>query len=165
MGLKLWLANKALRAVGVDNTSVMDAGTSRSNFITVLVKKIGLRFGDITSKDFEDPEYELEMLKIAYDSDSYIRQGVDKYVDQIFKEGFDFFGKDPLVVDYIKSRLAFMTETTGTPTEQFLIDIAEDIVKYANCIIAKARLSDQSQLPPGVKATGLNGASQIVGYF
>lgn len=165
MGLKLWLANKALRAVGVDNTSVMDAGTSRSNFITVLVKKIGLRFGDITSKDFEDPEYELEMLKIAYDSDSYIRQGVDKYVDQIFKEGFDFFGKDPLVVDYIKSRLAFMTETTGTPTEQFLIDIAEDIVKYANCIIAKARLSDQSQLPPGVKATGLNGASPIVGYF
>lgn len=165
MGLKLWLANKALRAVGVDNTSVMDAGTSRSNFITVLVKKIGLRFGDITSKDFEDPEYELEMLKIAYDSDSYIRQGVDKYVDQIFKEGFDFFGKDPLVVDYIKSRLAFMTETTGTPTEQFLIDIAEDIVKYANCIIVKARLSDQSQLPPGVKATGLNGASPIVGYF
>ena len=165
MGLKLWLANKALRAVGVDNTSVMDAGTSRSNFITVLVKKIGLRFGDITSKDFEDPEYELEMLKIAYDSDSYIRQGVDKYVDQIFKEGFDFFGKDPLVVDYIKARLAFMTETTGTPTEQFLIDIAEDIVKYANCIIAKARLSDQSQLPPGVKATGLNGASPIVGYF
>lgn len=165
MGLKLWLADKALRAVGVDNTSVMDAGSSRSNFFTVLVKKIGLRFGDITAKDFEDPEYELEMLKIAYDSDSYIRQGVDKYVDQIFKEGFDFFGKDPLVVEYVKTRLAFMTETTGTPTEQFLIDIAEDIVKYANCIIAKARQTDQSQLPPGIKAKGLNGSQPIVGYF
>lgn len=165
MGFKLWLANKALQAVGIENTSVKDAGSSRSTFVSSLIKKLGLRFGDITSKDFEEPEYDLNLLRIAYDSDSYIRQGVDKYVDQIFKEGFDFFGKTPEVVEYVKTRLAFMTETTGTPTEQFLIDIAEDVVKYANCIIVKARQADASQLPPGVKAQGLYGSQPVVGYF
>lgn len=167
MGFKLWLANKALQTIGIENTSVKDAGTSgaKRNIVSVLVKKIGLRFGDISSKDFEEPEYDLDTLRIAYDSDSYIRQGVDKYVDQIFKEGFDFFGKSPDVVDYVKLRLAYMAETTGTPTQQFLIDIAEDVVKYANSIIVKSRMSDQTQLPPGTKVTGLYGAQPVVGYF
>lgn len=166
MGFKLWLANKALQTIGIENTSVRDAGTSGvRNALSTAIKRIGLRFGDITSKDFEDPEYDLVMLRTAYDSDSYIRQGVDKYVDQIFKEGFDFFGKTPDVVNYVKLRLAFMAETTGTPTQQFLIDVAEDVVKYANCIIVKARQSDPNQIPPKVKVAGIDGAQPVVGYY
>ena len=166
MGLKVWIANKALQTIGIEAPSFKDAGSSSvKKAISLMIKKIGLRFGDTTSKDFEDPEYDLETLRIAYDSDSYVRQGVDKYVDQIFKEGFDFFGKSPDVVNYVKLRLAYMTETTGTPTQQFLIDVAEDIVKYANCLIVKARMTDPNQLPPKTRITGIYGAQPVVGYF
>lgn len=101
----------------------------------------------------------------GYNTDSYIRQGVDKYIDQIFKEGFEFYGKNTEVVKYLKMRLAYIAEVTNTPTEQFLIDIADDIVKYANCIIVKARATDDNSLPPGMKLTGFNGNKAIAGYY
>lgn len=158
-----------LRQTPIIGSRVFDASSKSSASSTGLVagilKRLGLRNGDITSKDFEDPEYDLAVITTAYDTDSYIRQGIDKYVDQIFKEGWDLYGKDSTAVDYLKLRLAFISEATNTPTWQLLIDIAEDVVKYSNCIIAKSRAKDQSALPPGVTITGINGESPIAGYF
>ena len=117
------------------------------------------------STDFEEPDFSMETIETAYDSDSYIRQGVDKYVDQIFKEGYSFYGNDTAMVEYINLRLAYIAEATGIPTYQFLIDIAEDIVKYGNCMIVKARTNDVNALPQGVNVQGLMGKDAIAGYF
>lgn len=168
--VKLWLFDRVLGAElrAPISKSVSDAGSGSSNstgLVAGILKRIGLRNGDVSSKDFEDAEYDLSIIATAYDTDSYVRQGVDKYVDQIFKEGFDFYGKDQGAVDYLKLRLAYMSEATSTPTGQLLIDIAEDVVKYSNCIIAKARAKDQASLPPGVSATGVNGELPVAGYF
>ncbi len=122
-------------------------------------------FKDNSDTDFEDPNFDLEEIQTGYNTDSYIRQGVDKYVDQIFKEGYKFYGTDTLKVDYIKLRLAYIAEATGIPTNQFLIDIAEDLVKYGNCMIVKARNSDPNALPQGVNVQGLYGKDPVVGYF
>lgn len=129
------------------------------------VKKIGLRMGDITSKDFEDPEYDLSQIQLGYDTDSYIRQGVDKYIDQIFKEGYDFHSKNEQAASYIRLRLAYMAEVTKMPTKQLLIEIAEDVVKYSNSFTAKARAKDINQLPPNLNITGIGGAEPVSGYF
>lgn len=115
--------------------------------------------------DFEDPDFDLEDIQNGYNTDSYIRQGVDKYVDQIFKEGYSFYGTDSNTVDYIKLRLAYIAEATNTPTNQLLMDIAEDIVKYGNCMLVKARNSDPNALPQGTNVTGLYGKDPVVGYF
>ena len=117
------------------------------------------------STDFEEPDFSMETIETAYDSDSYIRQGVDKYVDQIFKEGYSFYGNDTSMVEYINLRLAYIAEATGIPTYQFLIDIAEDIVKYGNCMIIKARTNDVNAFPQGVNIQGLMGKDAIAGYF
>ena len=45
------------------------------------------------------------------------------------------------------------------------MDIAEDIVKYGNCMIVKARNSDPNALPQGTNITGLYGKDPVVGYF
>lgn len=172
--LKLWLLDKVfreeLRQTPLISSRVFDAGSSSSSsqstgLVAGILSRLGLRNGDITSKDFEDPEYDLSVISTAYDTDSYIRQGVDKYVDQVFKEGWDLYGKDTGAVDYLKLRLAYMAEATNTPTSQLLIDIAEDIVKYSNCIIAKSRAKDATALPPGVTITGVNGELPVGGYF
>jgi hypothetical protein len=162
--VKLWVARRFFKELITEDTSVEDASGQRE-LVTGLVKRVGLRLGDISSKDFEDPEFDLASIYSGYNTDSYIRQGVDKYIDQVFKEGYDFYGKDTNIVNYINLRLSYIAEATGIPTGQLLIDIAEDVVKYANCIIAKARAKDATTLPPSVKVTGLNGAQPIAGYF
>lgn len=172
--LKLWLLDKVfreeLRQTPLMHSRVFDVGSGSSSsqstgLVAGILSRLGLRNGDITSKDFADPEYDLSVISTAYDTDSYIRQGVDKYVDQVFKEGWDIYGKDAGAVDYLKLRLSYMAEATNTPTSQLLIDIAEDVVKYSNCIIAKSRAKDATALPPGVTVTGVNGELPVGGYF
>lgn len=166
MGFRLWITKKLLGNSYAD-VNFNDAGGSSVSRdpTTSTVKRVGLRQGDITSKDFEDPEFDLTQIQTGYNADSYIRQGVDKYVDQIFKEGYDFYGKNTAAVDYIKVRLSFIAEATKTPTPQLFTDIAEDVVKYGNCFLVKARASDVNVLPPGVTITGVGGAQPVAGYF
>lgn len=130
-----------------------------SEFIKQLVYKT------TDDTDFEEPDFSMEDIQNAYDTDSYVRQGVDKYVDQIFKEGYSFYGKDTNTVDYLKLRLEYIAEATSTPTNQFLMDIAEDLVKYGNCMIVKSRSNDVNLLPQGANVQGLMGKDPVVGYF
>ena len=127
------------------------------------IKQIVYKTND--DNDFEEPDFDMEDIENAYNTDSYVRQGVDKYVAQIFKEGYSFYGKDVNTVEYLKLRLEYIAEATETPTNQFLMDIAEDLVKYGNCMIVKSRSNDVNLLPQGVNVQGLGGKDPVVGYF
>ena len=127
------------------------------------IKQIVYKTND--DNDFEEPDFDMEDIENAYNTDSYVRQGVDQYVDQIFKEGYSFYGKDVNTVEYLKLRLQYIAEATETPTNQFLMDIAEDLVKYGNCMIVKSRSNDVNLLPQGVNVQGLGGKDPVVGYF
>lgn len=165
MSFKTWASKRLLKYLtNIDYQETQDASASRDPAASA-VKRVGLRQGDITSKDFQEPEFDLTQIQTGYNADSYIRQGVDKYVDQIFKEGFDFYGKNQASIDYIKQRLSYIAEATSTPTVQLFTDIAEDVVKYANCFLAKVRVGDTAALPQGVTITGINGAQPVGGYF
>lgn len=145
-----------------DASSSSGGGAGRE-LASEFVKKVTYKENGDT--DFEDPDFDLEDIQNGYNTDSYIRQGVDKYVDQIFKEGYSFYGTDTNAVDYLKLRLAYIAEASNTPTSQLLMDIAEDIVKYGNCMVVKARNSDPNALPQGTSVTGLYGKDPVVGYF
>lgn len=166
--IKMRLANRLFgefQQSGSKGLEVNDATGGSRELATGLVKKVGIRYGDLTNTDFEDPEVDLEQIDNGYNTDAYIRQGVDKYVDQIFKEGYKFYGKDSTIVDYLKLRFAYMAEASGIPTEQLFIEIAEDVVKYGNCTLAKSRAKDPNSLPPNLTITGLNGAEPVAAYF
>lgn len=149
--------------VAGNDASGNSGGGSGRELASEFVKRITYKDGSET--DFEDPEFSLEDIQNGYNTDSYIRQGVDKYVDQIFKEGYSFYGTDTAAIDYLKLRLAYISEASSTPTSQLLMDIAEDIVKYGNCVIVKARTKDPNALPQGVQLSGLYGKDPIAGYF
>ena len=162
---KMFLAKKVFPELvpsSIDDATKTGGGTGRE-LASGYVKRIAYKSN--SDADFEDPDYGLEDIKNGYNTDSYIRQGVDKYVDQIFKEGYTISGPDPNVVDYVKLRLEYIAEGTSTPFNQFLIDIAEDVVKYANCMIVKARGNDPNALPQGVNIQGLYGGDPVIGYF
>lgn len=165
--IKMFVAKKffkeLLPPVAEKDASGNTGGGAGRELASEFVKKVTYKENGDT--DFEDPDFDLEDIQNGYNTDSYIRQGVDKYVDQIFKEGYNFFGTDSNAVDYLKLRLAYIAEASNTPTNQLLMDIAEDVVKYGNCMIVKARNSDPNALPQGTTVTGLYGKDPVVGYF
>lgn len=162
---KMFLAKHIFKEIPV--AALQDASSKSSSSQRELasgyVKSISYKETDDT--EFEDPENDLEDIQSAYNIDSYVRQGVDKYVDQIFKEGYSFYGTDENAVNYLKLRLSYIAEATNTPTNQFLIDIAEDIVKYGNSMILKVRSNDPNAIPQGINISGLGGTDPIAGYF
>lgn len=161
--LKLMIAKRFFKELLPQDASGSSGGATGRELANQVLGKIVYK--DNNDTDFEDPSFELVELQDAYNKDAYIRQGVDKYVDQIFKEGYQFYGTDTNVVDYLKMRLAFIAEATSTPTSQFLMDIAEDVVKYANCMVVKARSNDPNAFPQGVNVQGLYGKDPVAGYF
>lgn len=153
------VSDESLRA------NILDASSSaKRDPLKALAKKIGLSLGG-GSRDFADPEFDLTVIETAYQSEAYVRQGIDKYIDKMFKAGWTFTGSNPTTVDYIKQRFAYMAEVTQIPTDKLFIEYCEDIVKFSNAILVKARMSDQAQLPPGLTIQGMNGAQPVVGYF
>ena len=145
------------------DASGSSGGGAGRELASEFVKRVTYKENNDT--DFEDPDFDLEDIQNGYNTDSYIRQGVDKYVDQIFKEGYSFYGTDANAVEYLKLRLSYIAEASNTPTNQLLMDIAEDIVKYGNCMVVKARSNDPNALPQGTTVTGLYGKDPVVGYF
>lgn len=161
--LKLMIAKRFFKELFPKDASGSSGGATGRELANQVLGKIVYK--DNNDTDFEDPSFELTELQDAYNKDAYIRQGVDKYIDQIFKEGYQFYGTDTNIVDYLKMRLAFIAEATSTPTSQFLMDIAEDVVKYANCMVVKARSNDPNAFPQGVNIQGLYGKDPVAGYF
>ena len=147
----------------VQDASGSTGGGAGRELASEYVKRVTYKENGDT--DFEDPDFDFEDIQNGYNTDSYIRQGVDKYVDQIFKEGYSFYGTDTNAVEYLKLRMAYIAEASNTPTSQLLMDIAEDVVKYGNCMLVKARSNDPNALPQGASVTGLYGKDPVVGYF
>ena len=163
MKFKEYIARKVFSFL--TKTNINNASSGTRDPAETAVARVGMRQGDITSKDFEDPEYDLTEIQTGYDADSYIRQGVDKYVDQIFKEGFHFYGKNEATVEYIKNRFAYIAECTQTSTGQLFTSIAEDVVKYGNCFVVKSRSNDTNLFPQGESIQGIYGSDAVAGYF
>ena len=131
----------------------------------ILARRIGFRSGDVTDTDFEEQEINFAEIMLAYDTDSYVRAGIDKYIDLMWKEGYVITGRNQDAVKYVKDRFAYMGETTQVPIDQFFYDITEDLIKYHNVMILKARMNNPLQLPPGYSIVGRAGLQPIVGYF
>lgn len=132
-----------------------------------IIKKIGLALAGSSGsigRDYEEPEFDFTEITNAYNTEGYVRQAVDKYVEMIFKADYDFVGKNPAAVEYVNLRLALMAEATQIPTRQLFLEIGEDLVKYHNVVIAKARAKDA--LPfQGMNVMGVGENMPVAGYF
>jgi hypothetical protein len=161
--IKKWIADK------LNLSALTEATAKTTQTLKGLVKKIGLSFptveGGDFGKEFEAPDFDLQQIQNAYEADGYVRQAIDKYVDLIFKTGYEVTGQNLNAVEYIKARLAYMAETTGVPTEVLFQEIAENLIKYNNVIMVKARTNEKAALPPTGAIKGMDGFDPVGGYF
>jgi hypothetical protein len=156
----------------IESTSKIPEATSSSakDRKKSLIARLGLAFTKSNSSGgrdvFEEAVgFDFDEIESAYLTDSYVRQACDKYVDYMFKAGYDIVGKDAKAVEYIKLRLESMAIATQKPLGEFFNDIAEDLIKFHNVFIIKARAGNSYQYPAGITATPVLSNKTVAGYF
>jgi hypothetical protein len=120
------------------------------------VKHQGLEYGGSLSKrgaSFVPSEYDLNQIAAIMDIDSYLRRAVEKYIELILKNGFEFVGKNSSTVKYVRKRFEQIAQVTNIPTNQLFEDLCQQLVAYGNTFISKVR---------NVKASG--GRTRVTFY-
>lgn len=132
------------------------------------IKKVGYAIfdGDARADEFSGPDFDLEEINRAYNTDSYVRQAIDKHIELMFKSGFHFVTKNEKVKEYINKRFALLSDAMGMPMNQFWKDIADSLVKHHNVFIVKKRV-DPSKMPSinGLTYKGLGNKKPVGAYF
>lgn len=137
--------------------------TAKQNSIkNIMAKAAGLIKGSDRG-DLESPEYDLEEIKAASESDSYIRVTYLKYSYLLFKAGHRFKSDNENALQYIKTRLYLMGYSTNKPIDILFQEIGDDLVRYSNAFLVKSRAD---QVMTGVNAKPAFDAKGVVaGYF
>lgn len=157
-------------ALGLVHRYLTSASSAKRNPEDQTIRRVGLVYvqsgsGGSSRSQFEGAQFDLEEITAAYDTDSYVRQAVDKYTDLIFKAGWNVVGVNENAIEYVKMRLELIAEATQTPTEEFFNQIAEDLVKYGNAFIVKSRLGSGYSFPNGIQVQPVGKKKPVVGYF
>lgn len=113
--------------------------------------------------NFEPSPYNFDRIIQAVDTDSYVKQAVSKYKDLFWKEGWQIVGENPEAVAYLYQRIDYMEMAMNRPFLDFLIDLSDQLFKFANVFFVKARADLTEYFPTSLKP--VNGAEPIVGYY
>jgi len=113
--------------------------------------------------NFEPSPYNFDRIIQAIDTDSYVKQAISKHKDLFWKEGWQIVGENPEAVGYLYQRIDYMEMAMNRPFLDFLIDLSDQLFKFANAFFVKARADLTEYFPTSLKS--LNGAEPIVGYY
>ena len=89
--------------------------------------------------DFEQPEYELAECGRVADVDSYCRRAFRYKEGLMFKEGWEFVGRNPRTINYIRERFRQMDEATGLPHKLLFRSLGADLIHFSNAYLTKVR--------------------------
>jgi hypothetical protein len=112
---------------------------------------------------FEPAPYDFNRIIQAVDTDSYVKQAISKYKELFWKEGWEIVGENPEAVRYLYQRIDYMEMAMKRPFLDFLIEASDQIFKFANVFIVKAR-GDIGEYFPS-KLESMTGSQPIVGYY
>jgi len=116
-----------------------------------------------TRATFEPAPYDFDRIMQASDTDSYVKQALFKYKELFWKEGWKIAGENPEAVAYLYERIDFMEMAMKRPFLDFLTEISDQLFKYANAFIVKARGDISDYFPRTLNS--MNGGQPVVGYY
>ena len=105
----------------------------------------------------------LDRIEAAYRADSFVRQGIHKYVELCTKHGWDLDCATAEPRDYLLRRFDLFYLATGKSFQKLVREGVADFIKFANCFWVKQR----SELDyPGFPRRGAGDQEQpVAGYF
>jgi len=86
-----------------------------------------------------------------------------KYKELFWKEGWKITGENADAVSYLYQRIDFMEMAMKRPFVDFLMEVADHLVKFSNVFIVKAR-GDMSDYFPST-LTPVNATQPVIGYY
>jgi hypothetical protein len=114
---------------------------------------------------FNPPEYDLSEIGKITDVESYVARAFDKKVALMFKEGWDFVGKNPRTLKYIRTRFEQIASASSIPTGLLFRSIGSGLISKSNVFLMKVRNIEAS----GGKEREVFGTSKtldpIAAYF
>jgi len=113
--------------------------------------------------NFEPSPYDFDRIIQAVDTDSYVKQAALKYKELFWKEGWKITGENADAVSYLYQRIDFMEMAMKRPFVDFLMEVADHLVKFSNVYIVKAR-GDMSDYFPST-LTPVNATQPVIGYY
>lgn len=110
------------------------------------------------------PEYDLDEIQIAQDTDSFTFRAIKKKVDRLFLSGFEFVGMNEDSLLYLKNRISAIEVATNKPFKITLKETAHDLFRYSNCLWVKSR-DDKRSLGNKRKDIRQVTLDPVAGYF
>lgn len=112
---------------------------------------------------FEEAPYDFDRINKAADTDSYVKQGLSKYHELLWKEGWQITSENPDALQYLHERIDYMEFAMGQSFQSFLDDVGDQLVKFHNCFIAKSRGDLAPFFPHPLNPP--EGKKPLVGYY
>ena len=129
-------------------------GNGRARKIKDPVENYGYR------QIFVPCEYDLTLVNLYEDGESYVRQAFQKKTALMFKEGEVYTGRNEETVAYIKKRIRQIEYVTDMPWRQLLKITGKELISKSNFFWVKVRSNVASGGDVGHKR-----ALPIAGYF
>ena len=120
-------------------------------------------FGITRSNAFFRCEYDLDEIKAAADTDSYLRIVIRKFTELFFKSGYVFksIGSDA-PIEYLEKRFRVMSHMMDEPFDELMRNTGYDLIKFSNAFWIKDRIEKN----PLINATGITKSEKsVAGYF
>lgn len=130
-----------------NNRELEDQQRKPNDFIRATVARVYLAFKKLTVSrhyDLECPDIKLSTIQNAIKVESYLRRARDRFVELIWKNGYEVIGKNKTAVNYVKRRLKEISQITTTPTSDLFEAISEQLILFYNCFIIKVRKANSS---------------------
>ncbi len=134
------------KQITVVNSEIADQKQG-SNLVKAVVAKVYESFRKVTQKrnySLEYPDVKLTTIKAALKVEGYFRRAKDRYIEMIWRNGYDFIGKNKRAVKYVKRRFEEIAYITQKPTNVLFEEICEQLVPLYNCFIYKVRKEGSS---------------------
>jgi hypothetical protein len=113
--------------------------------------------------NFEPSPYDFERIIQAVDTDSYVKQAMSKYKELFWKEGWQITGENPDAVAYLYQRIDFMEMAMKRPFLDFLMEVSDQLFKFCNAFIVKARGDIGEYFPDNLTPVGAT--QPVIGYY
>jgi hypothetical protein len=94
--------------------------------------------------EFVNAEYDLAEVGVIEDVESIVRQAHRKKIALMFKEGYDFVGKNKDTIEYVKARLAQIARASGIQTAELLKNLGTSLIRTSNAFLVKVRKDENS---------------------
>jgi hypothetical protein len=115
--------------------------------------------------NFEPSPYDFDRIIQAVDTDSYVKQAVQKYKDLFWKEGWKITSENQEAVSYLYQRIDYMEMAMKKPFLDFLIELSDQLIKFGNVFIVKARGDLNQYFPSKLTPIGETNTMPVTGYY